>query len=82
MIREKVLEIVCEASDLESSEVIGRDDLFSGGVLDSFSVMMITGGFEKEFGITLEIDPNILQHLNSIDSMENLINELRTQNEK
>lgn len=72
MSRNKIIEVIEEIADIDNVEKI--EDLVTGGFLDSFAILMLIGKLEQIFSIELDLADNIQIKLNSVNSIENIVN--------
>lgn len=75
MIKEKITTLIKE---LSGKEIINENDsLINGGLLDSFSVMILISKIETEFGIKIELDKYELADLDTIKKICIIIDNMK-----
>ena len=74
MNKEKISLIVKEVADIE--EIKDDEPLISGGILDSFSVLILISRLESDFKINLEMSQLDIKQIDSVNLIYNTIKKI------
>ena len=74
MVQEKIIEMLAETTDVDAS-VITADTKFADLGIDSLDITEMTMDLEDEFGITLEMNPELNTVGKLVAAVEALVDE-------
>ena len=74
MNKEKISLLVKEVADIE--EIKDDEPLISGGILDSFSVLILISRLESDFKINLEMSQLDIKQIDSVNLIYNTIKKI------
>ena len=59
--------------EFETVDLNTEKNFVSGGIVDSFTVLMLVNRMEKEFQVKIELEDDLATHLDSLEKIEALI---------
>ncbi len=74
MVQEKILEMLAETTDVDASEIT-MDTKFADLGIDSLDITEMTMDLEDEFGISLEMNPELNTVGKLVEAVEKLVAE-------
>ncbi|MBE6825559.1 MAG: acyl carrier protein [Oscillospiraceae bacterium] len=74
MVQEKIIEMLAETTDVDASEITA-DTKFADLGIDSLDITEMTMDLEDEFGITLEMNPELNTVGKLVAAVEALVDE-------